>query len=550
VLQRGDSYEDVYGRFRWELPQRFNIGVAACDRHADGSGRPALVYQAPDGEVERLSFDDLKRLSNRCANALRAMSVAAGDRVGVLLPQRPETAIAHLAIYKLGAVALPLFTQFGPDALRHRLIDSGAKALVTDGENLPKVPADLPELKTILVVDGDSGGYPMFWPSLDRAADEFTPAATGIDDPALVIYTSGTTGRPKGALHASRVLLGHLPGVQLPHDFFPAPGDFYWTPADWAWIGGLLDVLLPSLYFGVPVLAHRPRKFDPEEAFALIARHGVRNAFLPPTALKMMRQVPSPRRLGYRLRSVASGGEPLGEDILDWGRDAFGTDINEFYGQTEANLLVGNCASLFPIRPGSMGRAVPGHRVEVISPEGRPVPAGETGIIAVSRPDPVMFLEYWNNPEATHAKFCGSWCLTGDVAIKDEDGYFWYKGREDDLISSAGYRIGPTEIEDCLMKHPAVLMAAVVGVPDPVRGEIVKAFVVPRPEIAAGPALAEEIRGFVGRRLAHYQAPRELAFVSSLPLTATGKIMRRELRAATNHSLQRHGDHREAGKAP
>ena len=532
VIQRGESYDEIYSGFRWELPEWFNIGVAACDRHADGSGRLALVYEAPDGKVEYFSFDELKHLSNRCANALAETGIGPGDRVGVLLPQRPETAIAHIAIYKLGAVALPLFTQFGPDALEHRLADSAACALITDGENLAKVPDDLSELARILVVDGDSGGNPLFWPSLERARDEFLPVNTAIDDPALVIYTSGTTGKPKGAVHAHRVLLGHLPGVQLAHDFFPAPGDLYWTPADWAWIGGLLDVLLPSLCFGIPVLAHRARKFDPEEAFDLMARHGVRNAFLPPTALKMMRQVPAPRgRFGHRLRSVASGGEALGEDILGWCGEAFGVAVNEFYGQTEANLLVGNCASLFPVRPGSMGRAIPGHRVEVVASDGRPVPAGESGVIAAARPDPVMFLGYWNNPAATDAKFAGGWCLTGDVAVKDADGYIWFKGREDDLISSGGYRIGPTDIEDCLMKHPAVLMAAVVGRPDPVRGEIVKAFIVPRPEAAIAPGLAEEIRGFVGARLAHYQAPREIVFVEELPLTATGKIMRRELRS-------------------
>jgi acetyl-CoA synthetase len=531
MLQRGQSYDEVYGGFCWQLPERFNIGVAACDRHARGDGRLALVYEAPDGTVERFTFDDLKRLSNRCANALAALGIGGGDRVGVLLPQRPETAIAHLAIYKLGAVAVPLFVQFGPDALEHRLADSGAKALITDGENLPKIPAFLPDLATILVVEGDTDGHLLFWPTLERARDEFAPADTGRDDPALIIYTSGTTGKPKGALHAHRVLLGHLPGVQLSHDFFPQPGDLYWTPADWAWIGGLLDVLLPSLYFGVPVLAHRARKFDPEEAFALMGRHRVRNAFLPPTALKMMRPVANPRaRFGLDLRSVASGGEALGEDILAWSKDALGVVVNEFYGQTEANLLVGNCASLYPLRPGSMGRPIPGHAVAVVSPDGEPVAAGENGIIAVRRPDPVMFLGYWNNPEATAAKFAGDWCLTGDVALQDDEGYIWYKGREDDLISSGGYRIGPTDIEDCLMKHKAVLMAAAVGQPDPVRGEIVKAFVVPQPGVSPNPALAEEIRAFVGEWLAWYQAPREIVFVDELPLTATGKIIRRDLR--------------------
>jgi acetyl-CoA synthetase len=531
MLQRGDSYQQVYGAFRWRLPECFNIGAACCDRHADGSGRAALIYEAPDGTVERFTFDDLKRLSNRCANALAGLGAGPGDPVGILLPQRPETAIAHLAVYKLGAIAVPLFVQFGPDALEHRLADSGARVLITDGENLAKVPPGLPDLATILVVEGDSNGHPLFWPTLERARDDFTPAETAADDLALIIYTSGTTGKPKGALHAHRVLLGHLPGVQLPHDFFPQPGDLYWTPADWAWIGGLLDVLLPSLYFGVPVLAHRARKFDPEEAFALMGRHGVRNLFLPPTALKMMRPVPSPRRrFGLDLRSLASGGEALGEDILAWSRGALGVPVNEFYGQTEANLLVGNCASLYPVRPGSMGRPIPGHQVAVVSPDGERLPPGETGIIAVRRPDPVMFLGYWNNPEATEAKFAGDWCLTGDVAVQDGDGYIWYKGREDDLISSGGYRIGPTDIEECLMKHPAVLLAAVVGRPDPVRGEIVRAFVMPQPGSSPSPALAEEVRVFVGQRLAWYQAPREVVFVDELPLTATGKIMRRELR--------------------
>jgi len=449
----------------------------------------------------------------------------------ILNKSRETFTAGHVHQAPLGAIAVPLFVQFGPEGLEHRLADSDAKVLITDGENLAKIPPTLPDLATILIVEGETRGHPLFWPILERARDAFAPADTAAEDPALIIYTSGTTGKPKGALHAHRVLLGHLPGVQLPHDFFPQPGDLYWTPADWAWIGGLLDVLLPSLYFGVPVLAHRARKFDPEDAFALIGRHGVRNAFLPPTALKMMRPVPVPReRFGLDLRSVASGGEALGEDILAWSKDALGVAVNEFYGQTEANLLAGNCASLYPVRPGSMGRPIPGHRVAVVSEAGERLPVGETGIIAVARPDPVMFLGYWNNPEATAAKFAGNWLLTGDVALQDDEGYIWYKGREDDLISSGGYRIGPTDIEDCLMKHEAVLMAAAVGHPDPVRGEIVRAFVVPKVDVTAGPQLADEIRAFVGRRLAWYQAPRDVIFVDELPLTATGKIIRRELR--------------------
>lgn len=532
MLSRGADYRATLEAFRWAIPGRFNMGVACCDAHADGSGRPALIYEGEDG-LTTLSFDALKARSNRFANMLAGHGIGLGDRVGILLPQRPETAIAHLGIYKMGAIALPLFTQFGPDALEHRLQHSGASVLITDGENLPKVEAirgALPELRRIFVIGGH--GHLDFEPEMAKASDAFTPRDTRADDPALIIYTSGTTGKPKGALHAHRVLLGHLPGVQLPQEFFPQAGDLFWTPADWAWAGGLLDVLLPSLYFGVPVLASRARKFDPEAAFALMARHGVRNAFIPPTALKLMRQVEQPRRFGYRMRSIGTGGETLGADMLEWGRATFGFDLNEFYGQTEANLIVSNCASLFPVVPGSMGRAAPGHRVAVISPKGRVLPAGEQGLIAVARPDPVMMLEYWRQPEATAAKFIGDWLVTGDTGACDDQGYFWFKGRDDDIISSGSYRIGPGDIEDCIIRHPAVLMVAVIGSPDPVRTEVVKAFILPRPGIAASDALAAEIQGFVRERLAAYQYPREIEFVTELPMTATGKIMRKSLRDA------------------
>ncbi len=531
MLERGTTYDDTLRRFAWRIPERFNIGTACSDAHADGTGKPALIFEEDGGKLATLSFDDLTRASNRFANLLGAHGIGPGERVGILLPQSPQTAIAHLGAYKLGAIALPLFILFGPEALEHRLGHSGASALVTDAENIGKVEAirdALPNLRRIFVVGG--AGHLDFEAEMAKASDRFTAADTRADDPAVIIYTSGTTGKPKGALHAHRVLLGHLPGVQLPQEFFPQPGDLFWTPADWAWIGGLLDVLLPSLYCGVPVLASRARKFDPEAAFALMNRHKVRNAFLPPTALKLMRQVRDPRHFGYAMRSIGTGGETLGADMLDWSRETFGFPVNEFYGQTEANLLVANCASLYPVKPGSMGRAVPGHRVAVISPEGRELPDGEQGLIAVSRPDPVMMLEYWNQPEATAAKFIGDWLVTGDSGARDEDGYFWFQGRDDDIISSGSYRIGPGDIEDCIIRHPAVLMVAVVGVPDPVRTEIVKAFVLPKPDVTPTAELAAEIQAFVRDRLAAYQYPREVEFVTELPLTATGKIMRKDLR--------------------
>jgi acetyl-CoA synthetase len=392
--------------------------------------------------------------------------------------------------------------------------------------------AVLPQLQTVIVTgDHAPAGVLRFDDLLRDARGEFTPADTGLDDPALIIYTSGTTGNPKGALHAHRVLRGHLPGVELPHEFFPQHDDLFWTPADWAWIGGLLDVLLPSWHHGVPVLAHRARKFDPEYAFELLAKHGVRNAFFPPTALKLMRQVKAPReRYNYALRSIGSGGETLGGEMLSWGQEAFGLTINEFYGQTECNLVLGNCAGLMDVCPGSMGRAVPGHEVAIIDDTGRVLSDGQHGHIAVRRPDPVMFLEYWNNPQATQEKFIGDWLLTGDLGKRDSEGYFWYLGRTDDVITSGGYRIGPAEVEDSLLKHPAVAMAAVIGSPDPIRTEVVKAFVVLADGTSPTHELTRQIQEHVKHQLAAHEYPREIEFVKELPLTTTGKIIRRELR--------------------
>ena len=535
VLPNLKTYDDVYAQFRWDIPPRYNIGADVCDRWAaQDPERLAIVHMRPDGRRDEFSYGRLRELSNRLANALSANGVARGDRVAIMLPQAPEVAIAHIAIYKLGAVALPIAILFGPDALSYRLQNSGAKALITDAQGLAKlaeVRGEVPELACVLSVDGAGDGALALENALARASADFTPVDTAADDPALMVYTSGTTGPPKGALHAHRVLLGHLPGVELPHFPFPQAGDRYWTPADWAWAGGLLDMLLPSLHHGVPVVARRFDKFDPEEAFALMAATQVRNAFIPPTALRMMRAVPSPRgRHDIALRSVASGGESLGVEALEWGREALGVTINEFYGQTECNLVVGSCAQLGMLRPGAMGKPVPGHVVAVIDRNGAACKPGELGQIAVKRPDPVMFLEYWGKPDATRAKFIGDWMTTGDQGVADEDGYITFVGRDDDVISSSGFRIGPGEIEDCLIRHPAVALAAVVGKPDKVRGEIVKAFVVLKRGQAASDALATEIQGFVRTRLSAHEYPREVAFIEQMPMTTTGKVIRRLLR--------------------
>ena len=533
MLQPAPDYESLRREFRWTIPDRYNMGVDCCDRHADGTGRLALIVEDEAGEVRRYSFDDIRGLSNRFANVLAADGVLPGDRLAILLPQAVETGVAHIAAWKSGLISLPLFTLFGQDALAFRLADSGACALLTDRAGAAKIDAFrelLPALTTIYVIDGAVPGCIDFQAALAGAAADFVARDTSADDPALIVYTSGTTGNPKGALHAHRVLLGHLPVVELSHDFFPQPGDLMWTPADWAWVGGLFDVLMPAWHHGVAVLAHRARKFDPAAALDLMARHKVRNTFLPPTALKLIRQS-GQGHPGLRLRSVASGGETLGASLLEWAEQLFGCVPNEFYGQTECNVVACNDARLFPVRPGSLGLPGPGHDVRIVDLRGMPVAVGEIGEIGVRRGDPVMFLGYWNNPEATAAKFAGDFLLTGDLGRQDSEGYIWFVGRADNLITSAGYRIGPGEIEDCLAKHPAVAMAAVVGVPDPIRTELVKAWIVLRAGFAPTEALAGDIQAFVKTRLAAHEYPRLVAFIEEMPMTTTGKIIHRELRA-------------------
>jgi acetyl-CoA synthetase len=536
MLPQSRSYEALYRDFRWPRPAQFNIGVEVCDRFAARDpGRLAIVAVQPDGRAHEFSYGWLRETSNRLANALRAQGIGAGDRVAMLLPQAPEVAAIHVAAYKLAAIALPLATLFGVDALTYRLQNSGARALVTNEQGLDKIAAvreQLPGLEVVLSTDGPGADALGFEQTLARASSDFTAVATAAEAPALMVYTSGTTGQPKGALHAHRVLIGHMPGIELPHDFFPRPGDRFWTPADWAWAGGLLDCLLPSLYCGVPVVARRFEKFDPEEAFALMARHGVRNAFIPPTALRMLRSAPSPRgRHAIALRTVGSGGEALGAETCEWGKAALGVAINEFYGQTECNLVVGSCAAIGVARPGAIGKAIPGHTVAVIDAQGRPVGPGQLGQIAVLRPDPVMFLEYWGRADATREKFIGDWMTTGDQGIMDDDGYVTFVGRDDDVITSSSYRIGPGEIEDCLIKHPAVSLAAVIGKPDPMRTEIVKAFIVLKAGHSPSQALASEIQAFVRTRLSAHEYPREIAFIDEMPMTTTGKVIRRLLRA-------------------
>jgi acetyl-CoA synthetase len=548
-----DDYEALYRGFRWAVPERFNIAQVCCERWAGDPGRTAILYEDGHGATVRWSYRDLHTAANRLANGLRALGVERGDRVAIIVPQRPATAVAHLAIYRLGAVAMPMSTLFGPDALRYRFEDSGAVAAIVDADVLAHVREARGDALRHLIVVGEADARDPLDPVagevdltdlLDRGSARFRAVRTLACEPADLIYTSGTTGPPKGALIPHCALIGNLPGFVASQNWFPRPDDVFWSPADWAWTGGLMDALLPTLYFGRPIVAHRGR-FSAQKAFELIEKHRVTNTFLFPTALKMMmKSEPDPRaHRALRLRAIMSGGEAVGQTVFDWCEQALGVTVNEIFGQTEVNYIVGNSSMRWPARAGSIGRPYPGHRVTLLDDDGREVPDGELGEVVVHRrdlhghPDPVFFIEYWNNLEGTRRKFTGDWCRTGDLATRDRDGYLWYGGRADDMFKAAGYRIGPGEVENCLVKHPAVANAAVVPKPDGERGNLVKAYVVLTAEHAAraadAPAAARliaELQEHVRGKLAPYEYPKEIEFLAELPMTTTGKVQRRVLR--------------------
>ena len=516
-----DRYREICAAYRWHVPADFNIAHAVCGRHAGDASRLALVWEDEAGATASWTYARLQQQANRLSNVLAARGVGRGDKVAILLPQRPETAIAHIACYQLGAIAVPLSFLFGPEALEYRLDNSEARVAICDPASLPNlipIRERLPRLAHVIGVAGARESWTEDWDALlAKASDRFAAVDTRATDPAILVYTSGTTGPPKGALMPQQCLLGNLPGFVHSHDLFPREGDLFWSPADWAWTGGLMDALLPTLYFGYPILGFRGR-FDPERALALMAKYRVRNTFLFPTALKMiMKAVPQPRtRFDLALRSVMSAGEAVGTTVFAWAQEAVGVTINEMFGQTEMNYIVGNSHTLWPAHAGSMGRPYPGHRIAVIDEAGSETAAGEPGEVAVHRtgsdgtPDPVFFLEYFKNAEATVKKFTGDWCRTGDLATRDAEGYLWYQGRADDMFKAAGYRIGPSEIENCLVRHAAVANAAVVPSPDETRGNIVKAFIVLAPGTVPTPALEEDIQDHVRRFLAPYEYPKEI----------------------------------------
>ena len=542
MLPKSLNYDHLYNTFNLKIPPKFNIASATIDKFAN-TNRIALKNLKYNGEFENLSFRFIQKKSNQLANALDNLNLNKNDRVGIILGQCPETLISHISCFKSGKISIPLFNLFGIDALKFRLIDSSASAVICDKhglEKLMKIKHDLPSLKHIICIDKkESDNDILFFDGLlNRSKDEYKNVNTNSEDPALIIYTSGTTGDPKGALLPHRTLLGHIPGVEMPHEFLSSDlsnNDCFWTPADWAWIGGLFDVLLPSLYFGIPVISFRSSKFDPEFTFDLMEKFEVKNTFLPPTSLKMMKSFNLYKsRDKLHLRTVGSGGEALGEELLNWGKEILNVGINEFYGQTECNLTVSNNGLIMKQKLGSIGRPVPGHKVKLMKDDGTFISkSDDEGEIVVQSNSPSIFSGYWNNDKETQKKIIDGWLHTGDYATVDNEGYFYFKGRKDDLINSSGYRIGPTEIENTILSLQEVEMVAVVGVPDKLRGEIIKAVIVPREKSLLknkNENLKDKIKEHVKQNLAAHEYPRLIEFVKELPLTTTGKIKRNLIR--------------------
>lgn len=541
-LPVGTSYEEICEKFSWDIPTHFNIADAVCDRWADDPNRIAITHESLDGGVIDYSFTQIKAYSNQLANLFGELGLQAGDRVLVMLTQSPECAISHIGCFKAGVVSCLASVLFGPDAIKHRLVGSDAKVCITNRANLGKITEirdHCPSLEHIIVTDdtGSSEAMP-FWKTLSNQPESFCNIVTRAEDTAWISYTSGTTGQPKGVLMPHRLLLGNKPLFEYYYDYGPKEHDVLWSPADWAWIAGLINILLIGWYSGCRVVSTDMQGFNAQDAFRILGQHNITVSLLTPTVLKLMRQVDGEVAQDIDLRVVLSGGEAVGKELALWADKRFGLTISEGFGQTECNGMIGTNPRLMEVRHGSLGKAMPGSICAIVDDNGEEVETGTKGNIAIMRPHPAMFSGYLDNPEASAAKFVGDWMITGDLGEQDEDGYLWFHGRIDDVITSSGYRIGPTEIEDCLLKSDAVQLAAVIGVPDEQRTELVKAFVVLAAGFEPNEALAESLKQLVRQHLAKHEVPRLIEFVTALPMTTTGKIMRRALRDQEIETLQ------------
>ncbi|HTK62877.1 MAG TPA: AMP-binding protein [Pseudonocardia sp.] len=525
---REQTNAEISKSFAWRVPDRMNLAVQVCDRHRE-SGRQAIRWLGLDSSTRDISFAELSEMSNRVAGALTALGVAKGDRVFTMMPRLPEHWATLLGVIKLGGIWSCLSTTFGPDGVAVRVSDATPKVIVTTTryEAVVRPAADKVGATVILVDDDGPDGLAA---RMAAASGDFEAADTAADDPAFLFYTSGTTGRPKGSVHGHNLVVGALALMGLVLDL--RPDDTIWPTSDLAWVTGVL-LTLGTLGYGQGFVTYEG-EFNADRWWDIIREEGITSMFTVPTAWRMLRVGESGRPdegQPVPIRRLGTVGEPLDPETLTWSRERFGTPIVECYGQTENGAGLCTNRSDMPIKPGSLGPALPYLTVAVVDEQGNEVPVGEVGEI-VSRPDyPTLTQGYWKNPEATAAMLHDGWQWTGDLARMDEDGYFWYQSRQDDVISSGGYRIGPTEIEAALLAHPAVAEAGVVGKPDPQRGSIVKAWIALAEGYQPSDELVAELKDHCKQTAGGWNHPREISFLDELPKTITGKIRRVELRA-------------------
>ncbi len=510
-----DRYAQLCAAHVWDVPARYNLAADVCDKHP--RDKPAMVWESYDGSRRELVWGELQDLANQAAHTLSARGVGRGDRVAVVLPPAPETAAVFFGVWKLGAILLSLSLLYGDDAIAHRLADSGAKLVVTDEASSGRFPAG--GTYELLVLGADGFG--------DAPADPVS-CDTSADDPAQLYYTSGTTGMAKGVVHAHRYLLGH---EEFVYSHEVQDGESFHGMGEWAWAAGIAPLLGPWRLGAVQHVYRREAGFDPHQQLDFLSRNQVSNVFTTPTAMRAMMAIEDAgTRYPQRFRRVCSAGEPLNPEAIRWFREQYGVTVLDYYGLTESYPLAGNYPWQ-PVREGSMGLPMPGWDVQILDEDERPVAPGERGEICLrARSNPHYPLGYWNRPEDSEQVFGGEWFHTKDAARQDEDGYIWYEGRADDVIISAGYRIGPFEVESSCLEHPAVREAAVVASPDELRGNVVKAFIVLVEGTAPSDELAEEIQQHVRQHLSAYAYPRRIEFVDDLPKTLTGKIRRVLLR--------------------
>jgi len=536
-----DDYQRLYDDFVWHIPEHYNFGFDVVDRWANDRTKLALLSLFGDGSEARYqTFYDLKVLTNQFANVLRNLGLGKGDKVFIMLQSIPEWYTAMIGMIKLGVVSMPATVLLTPKDIDYRLNKGEAKMVITDlshSDDVDAVRAKCPSVDHYMLVDGEKDGWLNFSQEMAKASNKLhrkDVEATRTTDPLIIYFTSGTTGNPKMVLHTHSYPLGHEVTARFAQSL--SETDLHWTISETGWAKAAWGKLFGQMIVGAAIIQwETPQRFSPEGVLDAMERYGVTSFCAPPTVYRMMVQLDL-SKYELDLRHCMSAGEPLNPEVIKIWKDIYGLDIHDFFGQTETVCVLSNY-SFMPIKYGSVGKPTPGHDVRIVDDDGNEMPAGETGHIAINiateRP-PGLFQEYWKSPDAMAASFKGDYYYTGDKAYRDEDGYFWFVGRDDDVIKSSGYRIGPFEVESALVEHPAVVESAVVGVPDPdpegIRGTLVKAFIVLAEGFEPSPELEKELKDHVKNTTAPYKYPRLIEFRKELPKTISGKILRRELR--------------------